>query len=58
MKYEWKKHEKEFYGVKEKPSIIIVPSQNYIIISGKGNPNNDDFSERVGVLTLLLILLK
>ncbi len=58
MKYEWKKHEKEFYSVKEKPSITIAPRQNYIMISGKGNPNNDDFSERVGVLYSLAYSIK
>jgi len=50
MKHEWKKHEKEIYGAKEQPSIIVVPQQKFIMISGKGNPNNNDYSERVGVL--------
>jgi len=50
MKHEWRKHEKEIYGAKERPSIIVVPRQNFITISGKGNPNDADYSERVGVL--------
>lgn len=36
MKYEWKKQEKEFYGAKKSPSLVTVPAQNYIMISGKG----------------------
>ena len=44
MKYEWKKQEKEFYGAKKSPALVTVPAQNYIIIGGKGNPNDVDFS--------------
>lgn len=58
MKYEWKKHEKELYSTKDKPSVITVPTQNFIMINGKGNPNNDDFSERVGVLYSLAYAIK
>lgn len=50
MKYEWRKHEKNLYGTKKQPTLTEVPSQKFIMISGKGNPNNPDFSERVGVL--------
>ena len=50
MKYEWKKQEKDLYLPKEKPAIINVPKQKYFMIDGKGNPNEPDFSERVGVL--------
>ena len=50
MKYEWKKQEKEIYGVSTTPCMIDVPSQKYITISGVGNPNNDIFSEKVAAL--------
>ena len=50
MKYEWKKQEKELYLPKSEPQIIIVPKQKFIAIKGKGNPNEADFSERIGVL--------
>lgn len=53
MKYEWKKHEKELYNIKSIPSIIVVPKQKFLMISGKGNPNKPDFAERVGVLNSL-----
>jgi len=58
LKHEWKKHERELYGVKEKPQIVTVPCQNFIMITGIGNPNNEDFSERVGVLYSLAYPIK
>jgi len=50
MKFEWRKHEKDLYLPKEKPVLVTVPQQKFFMISGKGNPNNEEFSEKVGVL--------
>lgn len=50
MKFEWKKQEKEIYGVSTTPCMIDVPPQKYITISGDGNPNNEIFSEKVAAL--------
>lgn len=50
MKYKWKKQEKELYGAKTVPAVVTVPEQNYIMISGEGNPNDADFSNRVSAL--------
>lgn len=58
MKHEWKKQEKELYGVKTAPTFIHVPLQKFIMISGKGNPNDTDFSDRVGVLYTLAYAIK
>lgn len=58
MKYEWKKQEKDLYGVKQNPALITVPIQNYIMISGKGSPNNEDFSNRVAALYSLAYAVK
>ncbi len=58
MKHEWKKHERDLYGIKDKPQIITVPRQNFIMIKGVGNPNKEDFSERVGVLYSLAYPIK
>lgn len=58
MKHEWKKQERELYGVKDKPQIITVPRQDFIMIKGAGNPNDKDFSERVGVLYALAYQIK
>jgi len=50
MKHEYKKQEKELYLPKEHPHIITIPKQKFFCIKGKGNPNDKDFSERIGVL--------
>ncbi|MBC2225353.1 GyrI-like domain-containing protein [Listeria seeligeri] len=58
MKYEWKKQEKEWYGVKGKAVMVDVPLQKFIMISGKGNPNDTDFSDKVGALYALAYAIK
>lgn len=58
MKHEWKKHEKGLYGAKQIPAIITVPAQNYIMTDGKGNPNGEDFSNRVAALYALAYAIK
>lgn len=58
MKYEWKKSEKNLYLPKEKPELITVPKQNFLIINGKGNPNTEEFSEKVGVLYSLAYAIR
>lgn len=58
MKYEWRKMEKDLYGVKQRPEIIDVPSQKFITIKGMGNPNMDDFSNRVSALYSLAYSIK
>jgi hypothetical protein len=50
LKYEWKREEKELYLPKEKPILVKVPKAKYFCIKGKGNPNSEDFSNRIGVL--------
>ena len=50
MKYEWRKQEKELYGVKNKAVLVNVPKQKFITIKGKGNPNEEDFSNRISAL--------
>ena len=58
MKYEWKKNEKNLYGVKQKPQLIEVPTAYYIMIKGEGNPNESDFSSRVSALYSLAYGIK
>ena len=50
MKYEWRKQEKELYGVKIKAVLVDVPKQKFITIKGQGNPNEEDFSNRISAL--------
>lgn len=58
MKFEWRKHEKELYMPKEKVELLTVPEFNFFMLKGKGNPNNEQFSEVVGVLYSLSYAVK
>lgn len=53
MKHEWRKHEKEQYIAKRKPKLIEMEEQHFFTISGKGNPNDQEFQERIEVLYAL-----
>ncbi|WP_425807730.1 GyrI-like domain-containing protein [Desulfitobacterium sp. Sab5] len=50
MKYEWKKEEKSLYMPKQKPELVTVPEQKFFMIKGIGNPNSEEFAEKIGVL--------
>ena len=50
MKYEWRKQEKNLYLPKQKPEIVTVPRQKFIMIKGQGDPNGEDFAERLKAL--------
>lgn len=50
MKYEYKKMEKDIYGVSTKPILSNIPSQKYICIKGTGAPSSDEFSSKIEVL--------
>lgn len=58
MKHAWKKHEKNLYLPKEKPEIVTVPKQKFLMIKGAGNPNNEEFSEKVAVLYSLAYAIR
>lgn len=58
MKYEWRKQERELYGAGKTPTLVSVPVQKFIMISGRGDPNAVDFSERVAVLYSLAYAIK
>jgi len=44
MKYEWRKKEKSLYLPKAKPTMIDVPTMQYLTMEGEGNPNSEGFS--------------
>jgi len=50
MKYEWRKQDKELYIPKTTQVITTIPSMNYVLIHGEGNPNSEAFSTCVGAL--------
>lgn len=58
MKYEWRKQEKNLYIPKQKPELITVPDQKFLMIKGQGNPNSEEFSERIGVLYSLAYAIR
>ena len=58
MKYEWRKQENNLYSVKQMPIIVNVPKQKFILIKGKGNPNEADFSNRISALYSLAYAIK
>lgn len=58
MKYEWKKQEKNLYGVKRVPTVVEVPKQKFIMIRGMGDPNSADFSNRISALYSLAYAIK
>lgn len=58
MKHEWKKVEKQIYLPKQTPEILSIPKYKYFTIKGKGNPNGEDFSNRIGALYPLAYAVK
>ncbi len=58
MKREWRKQEKKLYVPKPSPELITVPEQKFIMISGKGNPNSEEFIKRIEVLYSLAYSIK
>lgn len=58
MKHEWRKQEKAIYLPKSKPEIIEIPEYRYFTINGAGNPNDDFFTDYIGVLYALSYAVK
>ena len=49
-KHEWRKHEKEYYLPKQESVLVTVPEFKFIMLEGCGNPNDEEFSDAIGVL--------
>ncbi|MDR3583815.1 MAG: GyrI-like domain-containing protein [Desulfosporosinus sp.] len=58
MKFEWKKQERELYLPKNKPEIVSVPKLKFFMLDGKGNPNDQEFSDAIGALYSLAYAVK
>ena len=58
MKHEWRKKEKGIYIPTNTPERITIPSFKFFMIEGKGNPNDDFFSEYIGILYSLSYAIK
>lgn len=52
MAFDYKKEYKEFYMPKNIPSIVTVPSMNYIAVRGHGDPNPEysEYKQAIGLL--------
>lgn len=59
-KIDFKKVYKQFYMPKKIPTIIDVPTFNYIAIEGKGNPNEQDgeYQEALQLLYAIVFTIK
>ena len=60
MAFDYKKEYKEFYMPKNKPSIVTVPSMNYIAVRGHGDPNAEDgeYKHSIGLLYGIAFTIK
>ena len=58
MEHEWRRHEKALYGAGKTPGLVDVPAQKFIDISGRGEPNGEDFSARISALYPLAYALR
>lgn len=60
MAFDYKKEYKEFYMPKNKPTIVEVPTMNYIAVRGNGNPNEEDseYKQSIGLLYAIAFTIK
>lgn len=59
-KLDYKKEFKDLYMPKNKPSLIEVPAMNFIMVDGKGNPNEEgeEYQKAVELLYALSFTIK
>lgn len=60
MAFDYKKEYKEFYMPKKKPSIVEVPTMNFIAVRGKGDPNVEggEYKQAIGLLYSIAFTIK
>lgn len=58
MKHEWRKKEKNYYLPKTNPEIVNIQELKFIQIKGSGNPNSEEFSQKIGTLYSLSYAIK
>lgn len=59
-KVDFKKQYKDLYLPKKEPVLILIPPMSFIMVDGKGNPNEEggEYSEAVGLLYALSFTIK
>ena len=55
MAFDYKKEYKEYYLPKNRPSILEIPSMNYIAVRGSGDPNEEDGAYKKAIRVLYAI---
>lgn len=60
MAFDFKKEYKEFYQPANKPQVVTVPPMNYIAVSGKGDPNEEEgaYQKALNVLYAIAYTIK
>ena len=60
MPFDYKKEYNEFYMPKNTPSIVTVPSINYIAVRGHGDPNQESgkYKQAIGLLYGIAFTIK
>ena len=60
MAFDYKREYKEFYMPKSKPSIVEVPTMNFIAVRGKGDPNVEggEYKQVIGLLYSIAFTIK
>lgn len=57
-KVDYKKDYKDLYLPKQSPAIVTVPSMNFIMLEGSGDPNGEDFALAMAALYSLSYAVK
>ncbi len=60
MAFDYKKEYKEFYQPKLQPSLVELPSINYLAVRGKGNPNVEggEYKQSINLLYAIAFTIK
>lgn len=58
MKHEWRKLEKDLYINNKNAKFITLEKMKYLTITGIGNPNDQEFSEKIGLLYQMSYAIK
>jgi hypothetical protein len=57
-KIDWKKAFKDLYQPSAKPTLIDVPTMQFIMVDGKGDPNHAEYQQAVELLYTLAYTIK
>ncbi len=60
MAFDYKKEYREFYLPKNKPALVTIPAMNFIVVRGRGNPNEEsgDYKQSINLLYGIAFTIK